>query len=39
MNLGVDALIAIGGEDTLGVASKLYDLGVTRDRRAQDDRQ
>jgi ATP-dependent phosphofructokinase / diphosphate-dependent phosphofructokinase len=28
MNLGVDALIAIGGEDTLGVASKLYDLGV-----------
>ena len=28
MNLGVDALIAIGGEDTLGVASKLFDLGV-----------
>ncbi|MDT7639379.1 MAG: ATP-dependent phosphofructokinase / diphosphate-dependent phosphofructokinase [Pseudonocardiales bacterium] len=28
MNLGVDALIAIGGEDTLGVASKLADLGV-----------
>ena len=28
MNLGVDALIAIGGEDTLGVASKLYELGV-----------
>jgi ATP-dependent phosphofructokinase / diphosphate-dependent phosphofructokinase len=26
--LGVDALIAIGGEDTLGVASKLYELGV-----------
>src|SRR5690606_31319365 len=26
--LGVDALIAIGGEDTLGVATKLYDLGV-----------
>ncbi|GAA1792675.1 6-phosphofructokinase [Planosporangium flavigriseum] len=25
---GVDALIAIGGEDTLGVASKLTDLGV-----------
>lgn len=24
----VDALIAIGGEDTLGVASKLYELGV-----------
>jgi ATP-dependent phosphofructokinase / diphosphate-dependent phosphofructokinase len=24
----VDALIAIGGEDTLGVAAKLYDLGV-----------
>jgi phosphofructokinase-like protein len=24
----VDALIAIGGDDTLGVASKLYDLGV-----------
>jgi 6-phosphofructokinase 1 len=27
-DLGVDALIAIGGEDTLGVATKLYDLGV-----------
>ena len=26
--LGVDALIAIGGEDTLGVAGKLYDAGV-----------
>ncbi len=26
--LGVDALIAIGGEDTLGVAGKLSDLGV-----------
>jgi 6-phosphofructokinase 1 len=26
--LGVDALIAIGGDDTLGVASKLFDLGV-----------
>jgi 6-phosphofructokinase 1 len=26
--LGVDALIAIGGEDTLGVATKLDDLGV-----------
>jgi phosphofructokinase-like protein len=26
--LGVDALIAIGGEDTLGVATKLADLGV-----------
>src|SRR5258706_9676328 len=26
--LGVDALIAIGGEDTLGVATKLNDLGV-----------
>jgi 6-phosphofructokinase 1 len=25
---GVDALIAIGGEDTLGVATKLFDLGV-----------
>src|SRR5205823_6511272 len=25
---GVDALIAIGGEDTLGVASKLHDEGV-----------
>jgi phosphofructokinase-like protein len=28
MNLGVDALIAIGGEDTLGVATKLHELGV-----------
>jgi phosphofructokinase-like protein len=26
--LGVDALIAIGGEDTLGVASKLFKAGV-----------
>jgi 6-phosphofructokinase 1 len=26
--LGVDALIAIGGEDTLGVATQLHDLGV-----------
>jgi 6-phosphofructokinase 1 len=26
--LGVDALIAIGGEDTLGVASKLHQAGV-----------
>jgi ATP-dependent phosphofructokinase / diphosphate-dependent phosphofructokinase len=26
-SLGVDALIAIGGEDTLGVASKLYQAG------------
>jgi ATP-dependent phosphofructokinase / diphosphate-dependent phosphofructokinase len=25
---GIDALIAIGGEDTLGVATKLYDQGV-----------
>ena len=27
-NLGVDALIAIGGEDTLGVATKLHEVGV-----------
>jgi phosphofructokinase-like protein len=27
--LGVDALIAIGGEDTLGVAGKLYEEGVS----------
>jgi 6-phosphofructokinase 1 len=26
--LGIDALVAIGGEDTLGVAAKLHDLGV-----------
>lgn len=26
--LGIDALIAIGGEDTLGVANKLFDLGT-----------
>lgn len=25
---GIDALVAIGGEDTLGVATKLHDLGV-----------
>jgi 6-phosphofructokinase 1 len=28
MNLGVQALIAIGGEDTLGVASRLHEAGV-----------
>jgi ATP-dependent phosphofructokinase / diphosphate-dependent phosphofructokinase len=27
-SLGVDALVAIGGEDTLGVASKLHEEGV-----------
>jgi phosphofructokinase-like protein len=27
-SLGIDALIAIGGEDTLGVATKLHALGV-----------
>ncbi len=27
-SLGVDALIAIGGEDTLGVATRLYEEGV-----------
>ena len=27
-NLGVDALIAVGGEDTLGVAKKLHALGL-----------
>jgi len=27
-DLGIEALIAIGGEDTLGVAAKLHDLGV-----------
>jgi phosphofructokinase-like protein len=27
-DLGVDALIAIGGEDTLGVATKLHEAGV-----------
>jgi 6-phosphofructokinase 1 len=26
--IGIDALIAIGGEDTLGVAKKLYDRGL-----------
>src|SRR5713101_1018066 len=26
--LGVDALVAIGGEDTLGVARRLYEAGV-----------
>src|SRR6476660_6749795 len=28
VELGIDALVAIGGEDTLGVASRLTDLGV-----------
>ena len=27
-HFGLDAIVAIGGDDTLGVASKLYDLGV-----------
>ncbi|MEV4412126.1 6-phosphofructokinase [Catellatospora sp. NPDC049609] len=27
-DMGIDALVAIGGEDTLGVATKLTDLGV-----------
>jgi ATP-dependent phosphofructokinase / diphosphate-dependent phosphofructokinase len=27
--LGVDALVVIGGEDTLGVATRLYDQGVS----------
>lgn len=27
--LGLDGLVAAGGEDTLGVASKLYDLGLS----------
>jgi 6-phosphofructokinase 1 len=27
-HLGIDALVAIGGEDTLGVAAKLHELGV-----------
>jgi 6-phosphofructokinase 1 len=27
-SLGIDALVAIGGEDTLGVAAKLHDLDV-----------
>jgi ATP-dependent phosphofructokinase / diphosphate-dependent phosphofructokinase len=27
-NLGVDALVVIGGEDTLGVATKLHEAGV-----------
>ncbi len=27
--LGIDALVAIGGEDTLGVADKLHQLGVS----------
>ena len=36
---GVDALIAIGGEDTLGVATKLADLGVNVVGVPEDDRQ
>ncbi|MGI8799093.1 MAG: 6-phosphofructokinase [Pseudonocardia sp.] len=28
VNLGIDALIAIGGDDTLGVAAKLFEEGV-----------
>ena len=36
---GLDALVAIGGEDTLGVATRLAELGRRRRRRAEDDRQ
>ncbi len=35
----LDGLIAIGGEDTLGVAAKLTRRRPARDRRAEDDRQ
>ena len=38
-SLHLDGLIAIGGEDTLGVASKLRDGRPERDRPAEDDRQ
>ena len=38
-DLGVDALVAIGGEDTLGVATKLARPRRQRRRRPQDDRQ
>ena len=37
--LGVDAVIAIGGDDTLGVAARLGPLGVRAGRSAQDHRQ
>ena len=37
--LRLDGLIAIGGEDTLGVANRLHQDGVQRGRRPQDDRQ
>ena len=37
--LGIDALIAIGGEDTLGVAAKLHRARRERRRRAEDHRQ
>ena len=37
--LGVDALVAIGGEDTLGVASQALRPRRARRRRAEDDRQ
>ena len=36
---GIDALIPIGGEDTLGVAGKLAEAGVPVRRRPEDDRQ
>ena len=37
---GVDGLIAIGGEDTLGAASRLHaEAGIADHRRAEDDRQ
>ncbi len=38
-SLGVDALIAIGGEDTLGVATQPRRPGRERRRRSEDDRQ
>ena len=36
---GIDVLIPIGGDDTLGVARKLFDGRLSDRRRAQDDRQ
>ena len=38
-SLGVDALVAIGGEDTLGVAARLHEAGRQGRRRAEDHRQ
>ena len=37
--LGIDAMISIGGDGSLAIAQRLYDKGMQDRRRAEDDRQ